>query len=305
MSERFIKFIPSDEAMYLLIHKGNAFRLLTIIAESARRYSGGADGLQIGEAFLGDWKSYGMTEQNYRTAKRILIQRQHLLLIETNRNRKKSTTGVTTAGTKVKLISSNVYDINIEMPNDRPNDCLTTDQRLPNDELRKKKKDKNEKESHPSIPSLPADRMIDDFSSKIEVYKGIFLTQVELDACLKIKGSLENVRDAIAFIQNSKRRKHDITDWPNALSRWKIENKAQTCVQDNISYADKLCKEFEDFKKGNGWRCYMYTDRKKDQRGILFESESAYQQAFFIPLIDQELKNKAEEFIKTKKMRRK
>lgn len=139
--KRFIQFIPSEEALYLLYNKPNAFRLLTIIAERARRYENGANGLKCDEAYIGDWKKCKMTEQEYRTAKGILLKRNHIITVETNRTRGKSTSGTTTEGTKVKLISTNVYDINSNSNNDRKNDSTTTDQRLTNDELIKNNKE--------------------------------------------------------------------------------------------------------------------------------------------------------------------
>lgn len=162
MSERFIKFIPSEEAMYLLKKKGHAFRLLTIIAEAARRYENGTHGLRTGEAFIGGFEDYDMTEQNYRTAKKILEKRGHIEIVETCRTRKgltevqrnsntKITTEVTTVGTKVKLLSSSVYDINIDAPNDRSNERLTTDQRPTNDKQRNKEV-KNTKKQQPQTP---------------------------------------------------------------------------------------------------------------------------------------------------------
>jgi hypothetical protein len=143
MSERFIKFIPSEEADYLLLNKFNAFRLLTIIAMRARREPGHPDGLLPGQCHIGDWETMGMSEQNYRTAKKILVNRKHIKIIETNRTRKKSTTGTTTTGTLVELLSLTVYDINKSVDNDRANDCLTTDQR-------RTRKNKKEKEYIPS-----------------------------------------------------------------------------------------------------------------------------------------------------------
>lgn len=134
MSERFIKLIDSEETDFLLIHKPNAFRLLTIVAKRARRASGHPDGLKVGEALIGDWKNTGFTEQEYRTAKDVLVTRKHFNIVETCRTRKKSTTGTTTKGTKVKLISSCVYDINAETNNDCINDRATTEQRPSNDE---------------------------------------------------------------------------------------------------------------------------------------------------------------------------
>ncbi len=306
MSERFLKFIPSEEAMYLLTKKGHAFRLLTIIAELARRYDGGADGLKTGEALIGGHENYDMSEQNYRSAKKILVRRQHLKIIETCRTRTKVTTGVTTVGTKVKLLSSSVWDINLEEGNDRSNDQVTTDQRPTNDELRKIKKDKKDHHPYPSASGLT-----DDFSSKggeeeakTEIYEGVFLSPQDLALCLKIKGTIEKVKASIEFIQKNPKRTSEITDWPNALSKWKIEGKTKARMQDHVAYAESLCAEFPEFNSGRGWRCYEYNDRKKDQRGLLFENESPYQDPFFLPLIDGEFRSRCEEFIKTKNMRK-
>ena len=133
MSERFLKFIPSEEAFWLMEEKPNAFRLLTHIANTARRENGYPDGLVIGQCHLQHWLKYKLTERQYRTAKEILTKRKHIEISETNRTRKKSTTGSTTSSTLVKLISSNVYDINPIVTDDRIDDRATTDRRLTDD----------------------------------------------------------------------------------------------------------------------------------------------------------------------------
>ena len=208
MSERFIKFIPSDQAMFLVCHKNpayqNAFRLLTIIAERARRYDGHPDGLKVGQCHLGNWNDYGMSEQNYKTAKKILERMQLIKIIETNRTRKKATTGVTTEGTLVELCSTTVYDINIQQDNDSSNDCLTTAQRLPNDKLRKNKKEKKEKEEIPQTPLLP-------LSSKIKFRDLVELTQDEYDSLLAKNGLefLNLMLDALDAYKGSSGKKYD------------------------------------------------------------------------------------------------
>jgi hypothetical protein len=315
MSERFLKFIPSQEAFWLMQNKPKAFLLLSHIANTARRESGYPDGLLIGQCHLQHWTFYGFTEREYRTAKNILIQRKHIIIIETNRTRKKSTTGTTTKSTLVQLCSTTVYDINPNSKDDRIDDRETTDRRLTDDKQEGRRMIKNEKESHPSIPSFrkSADRddlvdgRTDDFSfekEKIEVIPGVLLTQNDLDACIKIKGDIDKVKHAMEYIQSSKKRKQTITDWPNALMRWKIENKPQARIEDNLDYAEKLCKEFQEYHNGHGWRCYMYVDRKKDERGILFECQSVYQKTFFAGFADGQFKQKCEDFIRQKNMRK-
>lgn len=301
MSDRFLKFIPSKEAMWLLKNKGHAFRLLTIIAESARRYEGDPDGLKIGECFIGGYENYDMSERNYRTAKETLEKRRHMEIVETCRTRKKSTTGVTTVGTKVKLISSTVWDINLQGNDDRSDDCPTTDRRPTDDKLRMINK---EKEDHPSIPSL-AKPVIDDFSfsEKIEIVPGIKLSQADLDACVRLKGSLEKAQEAISAIQANPKRKTTISDWPNALMKWKPPTKSKPQLSENVWYTEKLCKEFAEFTESQNWRCSMYNDTQKDQRGILFEN-SRSTETLFVALVDGELSAKCEEFVNNKNMRK-
>lgn len=147
MSERFLKFIPSDEAFWLMTEKPNAFRLLTHIANTARRTNGKPDGLTIGQCHLQHWTFYKLTEREYRTAKEILVKCKHIRIIETNRSRQKSTTGSTTKSTLVELCSSTIYDINPETTDDRNDDRPTTDRRLTDDKqegIRKKKKEEEE-----------------------------------------------------------------------------------------------------------------------------------------------------------------
>jgi hypothetical protein len=188
------------------------------------------------------------------------------------------------------------------------NAVLTPNSR-PTERPQSRRKKNRSKEDHPSIPSFNSDELkTDDFSfenEKVEIIPGVWLAQVEIDACILIKGNLEEVKKAIEYIQNSKRRKHPISDWPNALAKWKIENKAHNTIQEHIIHTEKLCKEFEDFEQGNGWRCRMYNDTKKDQRGILFEYQTPYQESFFVSLLEGELKIKCNDFIKNKNMRNK
>ena len=89
MSERFIKFIDSEESQYLQENHLNAFSLLCLIAKRARRISGNPDGLEIGECFIGDYRKAGIeTRKKYRVALNILVQRNHIEIIETCRTRK-------------------------------------------------------------------------------------------------------------------------------------------------------------------------------------------------------------------------
>ncbi len=118
----------SDTVFYLLEKLPKAFLLLTLISLRARRISGHPDGLEIGDAKIGDHESCGLTRQEYRTALDHLIGLKLVKIKETCMDRQKSTTTSTTKGTLVTLISSDVYDINSESSNHIINHRATTEQ---------------------------------------------------------------------------------------------------------------------------------------------------------------------------------
>lgn len=102
MSNGFIKMIRSD-AMLELAKTPNAAALLMVIAIRARYREGyNQHGLQLGEALVGDYENYGLTEQKYRTAKKVLFSTG------------KVTFKATSKGTIAKLVDNSFYDINIE-----------------------------------------------------------------------------------------------------------------------------------------------------------------------------------------------
>ena len=145
MSKGFIKLNRSEEAEELLIKHPNAYLLLNLAALRAQRTKNHHSGLAIGEALIGDWKAMGLTEQQYRTAKKHLLSNKYFKIVETNRNRKKSTTGVTTTGTRVRLLDTRIWDINSETKTQTSNPCPPTAQPLPNHEedIKRKKKMEN------------------------------------------------------------------------------------------------------------------------------------------------------------------
>ena len=83
----------------------NAFILLDVIAYRASRKDNPVRGLKCGEAWIGDYENYGMSESTYRWAKKKLQEFKLATFRTTNK------------GTTARLLSTNVYDIN-EEPND-------------------------------------------------------------------------------------------------------------------------------------------------------------------------------------------
>jgi len=203
MSERFLKLnLDNGQADFLAINHPNAFILLYFIAKRARRIAGHPDGLNIGECHIGDWKSMGLSRQNYRTSLKVLCQNKILRILETNRTRKKSTTGLTTEGTKVILLNSMIWDINPQHDNHRSNHCLTTDQPLPNHEQERIRKKKKEKEEQPQTPSFQ--------KVKIQFRENVQLTQSDFDSLLNKHGQdfLDRMLDALDSYKGSTGKKY-------------------------------------------------------------------------------------------------
>lgn len=97
----FIKYMRSEEAEYLLKYP-NANHLFSVMAFRARRTDHPMNGLKAGQCFLGDYSSIGLTERQYRTAKKQLSEWNLATFKGTNK------------GTVGTIINSKVYDINEE-----------------------------------------------------------------------------------------------------------------------------------------------------------------------------------------------
>lgn len=114
----FLKLMKNKATMELLTNAPNAFLLLTQIALRAKRtYDFNVHGLEIGQAFIGDYKNIGLTEQKYRAAKEQLEMWGFATFKGTNK------------GTIATLINSRIYDINKEgqqRPKQRSNNDRTT-----------------------------------------------------------------------------------------------------------------------------------------------------------------------------------
>lgn len=99
----FIQLNRNNEVFSLIKNRHSAYSLLTIIALRARRTTERCfDGLRIGEALIGDYESYGATEQIYRSDKKFL-EKYGLATFKT-----------TTKGTIAQLTGSIIFDINEE-----------------------------------------------------------------------------------------------------------------------------------------------------------------------------------------------
>lgn len=99
----FVKLVRSSQVEHLIAKRPTAFCLLAIIAYRARRTNERHfDDLQIGEAYIGDYKSYGVTEAKYRKDKDFL-EKYGLVTFKP-----------TTKGTIARIADTSIFDINAE-----------------------------------------------------------------------------------------------------------------------------------------------------------------------------------------------
>lgn len=125
LMEKYIQMVrfESNPQMKELIKHHKEFILLTFIAQRAKR-TVGIDlltGLRQNEARIGDHNAYGLSEQQYRTAKKNLEKWKFATFKATNK------------GTIATLCSTSIYNINAEQPNDQNSRQATGKQRAAND----------------------------------------------------------------------------------------------------------------------------------------------------------------------------
>lgn len=162
----FIQLPRKSKNFYELIkRRPTAFVLLVLIARRARWANDtNFDDLEVGEALIGDHKTYGVTRQVYRTDKEFLEKFNFI------------TTRATNKGTIAKLIDTSIIDINAQPTNQRANHRLTTDQPPTNHQPTTKKESKERKESKKNIyVGLSPDGSIrEEYKKFIEWYNSKF-----------------------------------------------------------------------------------------------------------------------------------
>lgn len=139
---KFVKFMrDSEDFDYLISKRPTAFALLALIAKRAKRTLDHPDpNLEIGEAQVGDYEAYGVTEQIYRGDKSFLEKSKFITTKSTNK------------GTIAKIIKTSIFDINVE-------ETQRANQHQTNDPPTTNKNDNNEghaesRTPNPQFPSL-------------------------------------------------------------------------------------------------------------------------------------------------------
>lgn len=117
----WMKATRTQDAIELGIASQRAFFLLYVIARRANWHPGyNAKGLDHGEAFIGDYKNIGFTEQEYRTAKALLAKGGFATFRSTNK------------GTIARLADMRVFCVSEVPANEQNNGCSTASQRAAN-----------------------------------------------------------------------------------------------------------------------------------------------------------------------------
>ena len=126
----FIKLVKGEMLDSLLEHEPNCFLLLTQIAKRAKRtQTPTPSGLEVNQAYIGDYKKCGLTRQTYRTSLEKLKRFGLIAYFSTNK------------GTVVTITNTAIYDINVESAN-HP---ATIQQPTDNQQITTNKKERMEK----------------------------------------------------------------------------------------------------------------------------------------------------------------
>tara|TARA_Y100001963_G_scaffold160156_1_gene268415 strand:- start:4325 stop:5026 length:702 start_codon:yes stop_codon:yes gene_type:complete len=128
----FIKYMRSEEAEFLLKYP-NANHLFMVMAFRARRTDHPMNGLKAGQCFLGDYSSIGMTERQYRTAKKQLSDWNLATFKGTNK------------GTVGTILNTRVYDINEELRDEQEVTKETSKRRASDEQATTNKESNNVK----------------------------------------------------------------------------------------------------------------------------------------------------------------
>lgn len=133
-SRGWFRAMRSTESLEVLKANPMAFILAYVIAYRSRyNLAFNQHALALGEAFLGDFQNYGMSQQQYRTAKKNLAMWQFATFRTTNR------------GTIGKLTDTRLFSVFRLEANEQTNNQATNSQQAANKQLTTNKISKNGK----------------------------------------------------------------------------------------------------------------------------------------------------------------
>lgn len=298
MLDGFIQLNRCEKTFFLLKNFPNAFLLLTLIALRARRTPHPYNEMEIGEAYIGDWNSCGLTRKEYRTALAYLERQEILLISQTNKKCKKRATSEatsrTTRGTIVKLLDSELWNVNFNIDN-QSKGHLSGHSRATLGPPRGHKQERKEREEckeeeedivskdtlAPTPPSRRKNisRTIDPITFCFESGKFEGISEIDLQDWKVAYPNADASKQLAAQAQwlkanpsraNKKNWRKFITNWLSKADEKALNRIAfsQAVPSEKLSIRSKIEEKFQRGKFYNGAECLINEDGVAFQRGM-------------------------------------
>lgn len=223
---RFIKYNPDSDMAKFLQSKPIANHLANIIATRARRSDCPITGLKTGQCYLGDLRTIGITQKQYRTAKNVLAKGNLAVFKGTSK------------GTIATLVSIDVWDINVTTEGQAKGEQVDK-QGATNKEL-KNKRTKEVKESKLSEPlklafeeylklrakkkkAITTPRGLTLKLNRLEKYVKEFGEQKTID-CINLTLDNEYSDIKMEYLENSKKGQSAKTDSSQKAESYDLES---------------------------------------------------------------------------------
>lgn len=255
----YIQLVRVSEDLDDMLANGyhSEFILLTVIARRARWKETRTGQTNIGEARIGDHEKYGLTRQQYRTAKKNLEKWGFITTTSTN------------TGTVAKLVDTTVYNINAVDANQQLNQPVTNSQPTANQQpTTKEKVIKGKKGNTPPKSPQGVPVGFDEFWSE-------YPRKVAKQNAVKAFKKINPDHELLAMIISDVQRRSKSEEWTKAngqyiphpatylnAQRWEDEEAQKPAITRQIlelceaasyghDWADKILR-----KRGIDWRSH-------------------------------------------------
>jgi len=174
-----------------------------------------------------------------------------------------------------------------------------------NRDTKEEDKEYKKKNKHPQTPSFS-------IPEKIKFRENVQLTQTEFDSLVEMhsKDFVDKMLDTLDSYKGSKGVEYKSDFHVMKKGSWLFnrikdeELKSNFCSSKNSEANESLAREIEkkysDFTKG--WRCRIYNDTIKDQKGLLFEPQSPYVKGEFTAFSNVKFREEVSRLLKIKNM---
>ena len=247
--EKFIQFIRCDELTgcndfwEVIADYPLAFVLMSVIAQRAKRtLRHKIQSLEIGEAMIGDYRNYGMSHQQYRTALNKLVKWKFITIKVTNK------------GTIAKISDTRLYDINPQTDSQTKSQAthkqVTSNSQLTkndNNERMKEEKDKyscSEPEEEPASAPVFIELPLND-NSVYQIKKSVLDEMQLLYPAVSIENEFRKMRGWLLTNPTRRKTKRGIKKFYNAWlskeqDRWHKEDKITMSKNDTPSNKQEI-----------------------------------------------------------------